>query len=107
MIAWVLAAAATAAHDARPCNGLLAGARGFRRRPCPPRFLAIGLTARLLAPRPCVFLIFVLARGGRRRLCLLIGDAGLALQRFAALAFERADTGGMLGKFRDQLPSSR
>ena len=49
------------------------------------------------------FLVFILARGNGRRLRLFIGDASLALQRFAALAFERADTGGMLGKFRDQL----
>ena len=95
--------ATAAAHDARPRNGLLAGARRFRRRPCPPRFLALGLAAGLLAPRPRVLLVFILARGGRRRLRLLIGDAGLALQRFAALAFDRADAGGMLGKFRDQL----
>ena len=102
IIAWALPPPAATAHDARPRHGLLAGARRFRRRPCPPRFLAIGLAARLLAPRPRVLLVFILARGGGRRLRLLIGDAGLALQRFAALAFDRADAGGVLGKFRDQ-----
>src|SRR5689334_11205281 len=89
--------AAAAAHDARPGNGLLAGAQRFRRRPCPPRFLAIGLAARLLAPRPRVVLVFILARGNSRRLRLLIGDAGLTLQRFAALAFQRAHAGGVFG----------
>src|SRR5262249_35801393 len=96
-------AAATAAHNARPRNRLLADARHFRRGPCPPRFLAIGLTAALLAAWPCVFLVFVLARGRRRRLRLRVGDASFALQRFAALAFDRADAGAMLGESRDQL----
>src|SRR5689334_18918102 len=96
------ATASAAAHDARPGNRLLAGADRFRRGPRPPRFLTLGLAAGLLAPRPCVFLIFILARGGGRRLRLLIGDAGLALRRFAALAFEGAYAGGVLGKFRDQ-----
>src|SRR4051794_25799822 len=83
-----------AAHDARPGNGLLAGARfRSRRRTCPPRFLTLGLTAGLLAPRPRVFLILVLARGGGGRLRLLVGDAGLTLRRFAALAFQWADAG--------------
>src|SRR6187399_692962 len=94
--------ATAAAHNARPCNGLLARAHGFRRRPRPPRFLAIGLAARLLAPRPRVLLVFILARGNRRRFRLLVGDAGLTLQRFAALAFDRADAGGVLGQFCDQ-----
>src|SRR5689334_14088892 len=78
-----------AAHDARPRHGLLAGAQRFRRRPCPSRFLAIGLAAGLFAPRPRVFLVFILARGNGRRLRLLIGDAGLTLRRLAALAFQR------------------
>ena len=103
IIAWVLPPPATAAaHDARPCNGLLAGTLRFRRGPRSPRFLAVGLAAGLLATRPRVLLVFILARGGGRRLRLFVGDAGLALQRFAALAFDRADAGAVLGKFRDQ-----
>src|SRR6185312_8830349 len=96
------AAATTAAHNARPGNRLLAGTDRFRRGPCPPRFLTLGLAAGLLAPRPGVFLILVLARSGGRRLRLLIGDTGFALCRFAALAFEGANPGGVLGEFRDQ-----
>ena len=96
------AAAATATHNARPCNGLLAGARGFRRRPCPPRFLTIGLTARLLAPRPCVFLIFILARG-------VAGAFAFSWRRrsrpsaFRRSCIRAGRQGGMLGKFRDRL----
>src|SRR3954471_10755323 len=92
----------SAAHDARPGNGLLAGTHRFRRRPCPPRFLTLGLTAGLLAPRPRVFLVFILARGNGRRLRLFNANAGLAFQHFAGLAFDRADAGAMFGEFRDQ-----
>jgi hypothetical protein len=102
------AATTTTTHDARPRHGLLADARGLRRRTCATRFLAIGLTARLLAPRTRVLLVFVLARGGRRRafrffIGLPVGNAGLAPERLAARAFDRADAAGMLGKFRNQL----
>src|SRR4051794_31912316 len=97
------AATSAAADDARPGNGLLAGARfRSRRRTCPPRFLTLGLTAGLLAPRPRVFLVFILARGNGRRLRLFIADAGLAFQHFAGLAFDQADAGAMFGEFRDQ-----
>src|SRR5271154_7106948 len=57
----------------------------------------------LLAARRRIVLVVVLAGCGRRRRRLLVGNADFTLQGLAGLAFDRADTGGMLVQFRDQI----
>ena len=96
-------AAATATDDARPRHGLLAGARRLPAQAVPAAVPRVGLRLVCLRRDRASSSSFFLREAVAGAFAFSSATQVSPFSVSPALAFERADAGGMLGKFGDQL----